>query len=131
MADEAVVATFARPWDAELARQYLDEAGIPAWVQGSHLDQPDRAGPIRLVVPVEWEEEAHLVLSDAAADGVEEEPLDSARRRPLWVTVVAGLVVAGLVITAVPRFLWVPLLILSFFGLLLWQLVRPAPPGRD
>ncbi|MGH2724713.1 MAG: hypothetical protein ACRDI0_10725 [Actinomycetota bacterium] len=129
MTENVVVATFLRPWDAEVARQSLEQAGIPAWVEGSGLDDPYRGGPVSLMVPVEWAEDAHLALAEPVEDDEEETLRPARRRRPLWVAVVATLVVAGLAIPSVPRFLWVPILLVTFIGLLLWQLVRPAPPG--
>lgn len=126
-----MVGTFARPWDAEVARHSLEEAGIPVWVEGGGPDDPYRSGPVSVVVPVEWAEDAHLALAEGLAEDDEEgqELRPLRRRRPLWVAVVATLVVAGLAIPSVPRFLWVPILLVTFIGLLLWQLIRPAPPG--
>jgi hypothetical protein len=124
------IATYLRPWEAELARQSLDQAGIPAWVHGPGVDDPYRTGPVRLMVPAEWAEDAHLVLADTVpAD--DDDDLERAHRRPVWVVVVAAIVAVGLLIPAVPAFLWVPILALALFGLVLWQLVRPAPPHRD
>jgi hypothetical protein len=129
MREGVAIATYLRPWEAEMARQSLDQAGIPAWVQGAGVDDPYRTGPVRLMVPTEWAEDAHLVLADTVP--ADDDDLERARRRPVWVVVVAALVAAGLLIPAVPAFLWVPILALSLFGLVLWQLVRPAPPNRD
>ena len=128
-----IVGIFPSAWEAELARRYLDEAGIAAWLDDAVPGSPGHLGearPVRLYVAPGDEEEARLILEDP-------DPLDldddlaaaraAQRRRPLWVAAVALLVVAGMVITAVPRILWVPLLALAFFGVILWQLVRPAP----
>jgi hypothetical protein len=132
MTEDVVVATFRQPWDAEVALHSLEEAGVPAWVDGVGPDHPYRGGPIRIMVPVEWAEDAHLALAGGLAEDDEEgeELRPLRRRRPLWVAVVATLVVAGLAIPSVPRFLWVPILLVTFIGLLLWQLIRPAPPGE-
>jgi hypothetical protein len=49
-------------------------------------------------------------------------------RRPVWVPVVAALVVVGLVWAAVPRFLWPWILAVAFVGFLVWRAVAPRRP---
>lgn len=118
---ESVVATYPEAWEAELARHSLEDAGIPAWIEGT--DDPARGG-VRLVVPEEWAEDALLALAGELPEDGEEL---SSTRRPLWVAVVAVIVFVGMAIAAIPRVLWIPLLLISVIGLILWQLVRPAP----
>jgi hypothetical protein len=122
-----VVAEFTDPWEAHLAQQGLADAGIEAWLEGTGPDRRltgEGSGRLRLVVPGEVAEEARELLLDMAGeaeDGVVH------RRRPVWVAVVAGLVLVGLVWAAIPRFLWPWILVVGLAGLLLWHAVRSGP----
>jgi hypothetical protein len=51
-------------------------------------------------------------------------------RRPVWITVVAAILVIGLVWAAVPRFLWPWVLAAAFVGFLLWRAAAPRSPDR-
>jgi hypothetical protein len=108
-----VVAEFIDPGEAQLARHTLAEAGIEAWLEG--------AGPVRLVVAPEAADEARDLIADL-------DFTESPRRRPVWVSLVAALVVAGLVWAAVPRFLWPWLLFGGLIGFLLWRAAGPRRP---
>lgn len=85
----AVVATFARVYEAEIAKARLESAGIPAQVLGEHIGVfgPGWAGMairgVRLAVPAPLLDEAVDVLGEADAlddaeweDGWEEEDWD-------------------------------------------------------
>ena len=50
-------------------------------------------------------------------------------RRPWWVTVVAAIIVVGLVIGAVPRFLWPWIVFFGFIAFLLWRAIGPRRPS--
>jgi hypothetical protein len=108
-----VVAEFVHPGEARLARQSLAGAGIEAWLEG--------AGPVRVVVAPEAAEEARDLIAEL-------DFTESPRRRPMWVSLVAALVVAGLVWAAVPRFLWPWLLFGGLIGFLLWRAAGPRRP---
>jgi hypothetical protein len=121
--DGTVVAEFLDPWEAQLARHSLADAGLDAWLEGSGPDHRllgASTGRIRLMVPAASADEAREVLA-----GVDE-PLE--RGRPLWVPVVAAMVVIGLVWAAVPRFLWPWILLAGFIGFLLWRAAAPRRP---
>lgn len=133
--ERAVVGIFPSAWEADIARRYLEDAGIPAWLDddaaGEQVTQLEAPAAVVLYVSPDDEDDARAILQHV--DPLEDDDLAAARasfgRRPLWVAAVALLVVVGMVITAVPQVLWVPLLALAILGLVLWQLVRPAPPG--
>jgi Putative prokaryotic signal transducing protein len=122
--NDAVVAEFADPWEARLARHYLEDAGIEARLEVRGPD-PRLAGEggrlVRLIVAAPDAEEAEDLLAemDASREGQTE------ARRPLWVPVVALLVVVGLIWTAVPSFLWPWVLLIALVGFLLWRAVGP------
>jgi hypothetical protein len=136
---EQVVASFEHPWEARMAADHLRREGLPARVETrGPAEASPFAGPTPtfLVVPEEWVEDALGLLAPEPEPEPEpeleegEEP--QAPRRPLWVAVVALLVVAGLVTAAVPRVLWLPVLLVALIGLVLWHAVRPAPrSGAD
>jgi hypothetical protein len=122
-----VVAEFTDPWEAHLARHWLADAGIEAWLEGAGPDRRltgEGSGRLRLVVPEDVAEEARGLLLDMAGER-EDQVLRS--RRPVWVAVVAGLVLVGLVWAAIPRFLWPWILVVALAGLLLWHTVRSGP----
>lgn len=122
-----LVAEFTDPWEAQLARHSLADAGIEAWLEGADRGMPgEGSGRIRLLVPAEAAEEARDILAELAVDGSEDLP----RRRPSWVSVVAALVVVGLVWAAVPGFLWPWLLLGALVGFLLWRAAGPRTPSR-
>lgn len=123
----AVVAEFLDPWEARLARHYLEDAGIEARLEEAGPDRRltgEGGRLVRLIVPADTAEEAQDLLAEMDA-GREEPPED---RRPLWVPAVALLVVVGLVWAAVPRFLWPWILLIALVGFLLWRAAGPRTP---
>jgi hypothetical protein len=122
--DGIVVAEFLDPEEATLARHSLADAGVEAWLEGPDAEDAfpgSSSGPIRLVVPAGAADDALDVLADLEDDSI-------SARRPLWIPVVAALVVAGLIWAAVPRFLWPWLLFGGFVAFLLWRAVAPRRP---
>jgi Putative prokaryotic signal transducing protein len=124
---DAVVAEFADPWEARLARHYLEDAGIEARLEEAgpdrHLTGEGRR-LVRLIVAAPDAEEAEDLLAEK--DAGREEPLDA--RRPWWVPAVALLVVVGLIWAAVPRFLWPWILLTALVGFMLWRAAGPRTP---
>jgi hypothetical protein len=122
------VAEFEDPWEARLARHYLADAGIEAWLEG-----PDRSpggrepGGVRLVVEADEAEQARALLDGMSAA---HDDLPAGRRggRPLWIVLVAAVTLAALVVAAVPRILWPWLILFGFIGFLLWRAVGPRQP---
>jgi hypothetical protein len=118
-------------WDARLARDALDDAGFEAWLE---TDEPEFEGDVprsyRLVVPVEDAEAARSALTEPLMElpEVDEEPASG--RRPLWVPMVAALVLVSFVITYAVQydFLWPWILLVAFVGFLLWRAVGPRRP---
>jgi hypothetical protein len=119
-----VVAEFVDPWEAQLARHSLADAGLEAWLEGPGMERmlPGQGtGRIRLVVDPDAAEEAREVLAGT------DEPVPD-RRYPPWVPVVAAVVLVGLVWAAVPRFLWPWILLAGLAGFLLWRAAGPRRP---
>ncbi|HYZ11373.1 MAG TPA: DUF2007 domain-containing protein [Actinomycetota bacterium] len=127
---DAVVAEFVDPWEARLARHYLEDAGIEARLEDSGRDRHltgEGVRLVRLLVPADHADEAQVLLAEMEDERLEpEEPLES--RRPLWVPAVALLVVVGLVWAAVPQFLWPWILLSALVGFLLWRAAGPRTP---
>jgi len=121
-----VVATFSNAWEADLSQQHLTHAGIPAWVQAAGLDNPYRLaaggmGMIRLFVPRERADEARRVLDDLAPFPEEPESSPGTDGPPLWVRVAGGVLVAGLIIGAIPQGFWVPTALVALAGWFVWR----------
>lgn len=128
-AEAAEVARFSDLWEAELARHLLADAGIESWVESSALDfrvSGERARTVRLVVAGDQLDEARDILTED-----HEDPEPPSRRRPAWVIAVAGLLAGGLIVGAVPRFLWPWLLLGGLAGFLLWATARPGPDRKS
>ena len=117
--------------DARLARDALDDAGFEAWLE---TDEPEFEGDVprsyRLVVPVEDADAARSALTEPLMElpEVDEEPASG--RRPVWVPMVAALVLVSFVITYAVQydFLWPWILLVAFVGFLLWRAVGPRRP---
>jgi len=127
---DAVVAEFLDPWEARLARHYLEDAGIEARLEETGPDRRltgEGGRLVRLIVPADDADEAHVLLAEMDEDRLEPgEPLEP--RRPMWVPAVALLVVVGLIWAAVPRFLWPWILLIALVGFLLWRAAGPRTP---
>jgi hypothetical protein len=127
MNHDAVVAEFADPWEARLARHYLEDAGIEARLEEAGPDRRltgEGGRLVRLIVAAPDAEEAEDLLAEMEAGGQEE----LIARRPWWVPAVALLVVVGLIWAAVPRFLWPWILLIGLVGFLLWRAAGPRTP---
>lgn len=126
-------ATFAHPWDADLARNYLEDAGVEAWVEDPYRISGG-TGLVRLLVPVDRVIDARLLLAELESD-LDDEPEGAAgARHPLWVTLAAVVLLGGVVSAAVPRFLWVPTAAIGLIGYWLFRRLRrvedAAEPSR-
>ncbi len=127
-----LVATFSNAWEADLAQQYLADAGIPAWVEKAGLDNPYRLtmggmGTIRLFAPSGRVDEALSVLDDLAPmpqEG-EAESAPAAGGVPIWVRVAGGVLLAGLIISAIPHGLRVPVALVALAGWVIWRRLPP------
>jgi hypothetical protein len=129
---DVVIAEFVDPWEARLARHFLEDYGIDARLEDARPD-PHLTGEggrlVRLIVPADDADEAHVLLAEMTEEDHEpEQPLEV--RRPLWIPAVALLVLVGLVWAAVPRFLWPWILLAALVGFLLWRAAGPRTP-RD
>jgi hypothetical protein len=119
-------ATYVHPWDADLARNYLEEAGIQAWVEDPYR-LSGGVGLVRLLVPADSVMEARSLLAELEPvpdDEVAQEP----GHRPFWMTVAAVIVLGGIVSAAVPRFLWLPAAAIVLVG---YWLVRSYRARRS
>jgi hypothetical protein len=82
-------------------------------------------------VPVEDADEARSALTEPLAELPEYEPDDALdTRRPLWVPVVAALVLVAFVLNYAVQynFLWPWILLTAFVGLILWRTIGPRRP---
>ncbi len=130
MREGVAIYEFRDPWDARLARDALDDAGFDAWLEA---DEPAFEGDVsrryRVVVPAEDADEARSALTEPLLEMPEVDIDDErAARRPWWTPVVAAMVLIGMVIAAVPRFLWPWILLTTFVGFLVWRAVGPRRP---
>jgi hypothetical protein len=130
--EPAVVATFGAAWEAESPRQYLTNAGIPAWVDGPGMDDPyrlsAREGATRLLVPPDRIEEARALLAGLTW-AQPEDPFDSSRSHPRWVRVVAAIALAALVLALVPFELRALVLPGAVGGYVVWRFLHPRDGG--
>jgi hypothetical protein len=136
-----VVATFGHAWEAEVARSYLNDVGIDAWVEASAFDDPYRTfahggSGVRLFARHSVIQEAREVLEEARAESFRSSPVEQeadrvltarVHRRPVWVVIAATLVLVTLAITAVPANLRIPVLALAPAAYLVWRILRPGP----
>src|SRR3954469_20351098 len=116
-------ATFAHPWDADLARNYLEDAGVEAWVEDPYRISGG-SGLVRLLVPADRVIDARLLLAELKPD-LDDEPEGAAGGGyPLWVTFAAVVLLGGVISAAVPRFLWVPTAAIGLIGYWLFRRYR-------
>jgi hypothetical protein len=131
MRETVAIYEFHDPSDARLARDALDDAGFDAWLE---TDEPEFEGDVprrfRLVVPVEDADEARAALTEPLMELPEAEEEPATGRRPVWVPMVAALVLVSFVITYAVQydFLWPWILLIAFVGFLLWRTVGPRRP---
>jgi hypothetical protein len=145
-AEPILVDSFVHPWEADLAREYLSEDGIPAWVEKSGLDNPYRVaaggmGLVGLYVPANRAEEARTLLARlaAAGGGVSAVPAEGqevganggVRREPPWRVGAGGAVVVALAVSAVLGRLPIPGLVVVAVAVLLWALLRWGGTGSN
>lgn len=69
---------------------------------------------------------------DPYVDVDDDEPLDDpkARRRRVWVTIVAALVAVSMFVAAAPAVLWPPVLLSVLAAFLIWRAAGPRRPER-
>ena len=130
MREGIAIYEFQDAWEARLAKDALDDAGFDAWLES---DPPAFEGDVprrfRLVVPVEDADEARSALTEPLLELPDTDIYDDAPpRRQWWVPIVAALVLVGMVVAAVPRFLWPWILLTAFVGFLVWRAVGPRRP---
>src|ERR671918_2158551 len=97
---DVVIAEFVDPWEARLARHFLEDYGIDARLEDAGPDRHltgEGGRVVRLIVPADDADEAHVLLAEMTEEDHEpEQPLEV--RRPLWIPAVALLVLVGLLL---------------------------------
>lgn len=132
MREGIAIYEFVDHWEAKLARDALDDAGFEAWLESDEAPSIHGGPPrYRLVVPVEDADEARSALTEPLLEIPEleyEEP--AAGRRPVWVPVVATLVLVSFVITYAVQydFLWPWILLVALVGFIVWRAIGPRRP---
>jgi Putative prokaryotic signal transducing protein len=64
MNDDVVSVLWTSSWvEAEIAKGRLEAEGIPAHLRGEGADAPYPVGPVELLVPSRFEEQAHRILA--------------------------------------------------------------------
>ena len=94
MRETVSIYEFVDEWEARLARDALDDAGFEAWLEETGSAAVEGAPRrYRLIVPAEDADEARAALTEPLPELPEYE-VDERReaRRPMWVPVVAALV---------------------------------------
>ncbi len=132
MREGVAIHEFQDEWEARLARDALDDAGFEAWLEESGSAVVEEAPRrFRLVVPAEDADEARSVLTEPLPElpDYEDEPLQTGRR-PMWVPIVAALVLISFVINYAVQynFLWPWILLVAFVGFVVWRMVGPRRP---
>jgi hypothetical protein len=131
MREGMAIYEFTQREDAKLARDALDDAGFDAWVEA---DEPEFEGDVprrfRLVVPAEDAEAARSALTEPLLELPEVDVEHIPSRRPMWIPVVAALVLISFVITYAVQydFLWPWILLIAFVGFLVWRAVGSRHP---
>ena len=132
MRETVSIYEFVDEWDARLARDALDDAGFDAWLEETSSAAAEGGQRrFRLIVPAEDAEEARSALTEPLAELPEYEADDALdTRRPLWVPIVAALVLVSFVITYAVQyeFLWPWILLTALVGFILWRTVGPRRP---
>ena len=75
-----------------------------------------------------WDEPDPPPEFDVGVRDEEDGDEDLELRRPLWIPVVAAIVVLGMIWAAVPTFLWPWIVFTAFVGFLLWRAIAPRRP---
>jgi hypothetical protein len=135
MREGVAIYEFVDPWEARLARDALDDAGFEAWLEPSereHAQLEEVQQRYRLCVPAEDADEARSALTEPLAELPDydyEEP--SPTRRPMWIPVVAALVLISFVITYAVQydFLWPWILLIALVAFVVWRTIGPRRPG--
>ena len=131
MRETVSIYEFVDEWEAKLARDALDDAGFDAWLEETESAVEGGQRRFRLIVPAEDADEARSALTEPLAELPEyddDDALDG--RRPLWVPVVAALVLVAFVITYAVQygFLWPWILLTTLVGFLVWRTIGPRRP---
>jgi hypothetical protein len=133
MRETVSIYEFVDEWEARLARDALDDAGFEAWLEettSAAVEGGQRR--FRLIVPAEDADEARSVLTEPLPELPEYE-VAGARdtgRRPLWIPIVAALVLVSFVLSYAVQyeFLWPWILLTTFVGFLVWRAMGPRRP---
>jgi Putative prokaryotic signal transducing protein len=132
MRETVSIYEFVDEWDARLARDALNDAGFDAWLEESSSAAVEGGQRrFRLIVPAEDADEARSVLTEPLAELPEYEADDALdTRRPLWIPVVAALVLISFVINYAVQydFLWPWILLVTLVGFILWRTLGPRRP---
>jgi hypothetical protein len=134
MREGVAIYEFVDPWEARLARDALDDAGFEAWLEPAereHAQLEEIQQRYRLCVPVEDADDARSALTEPLPELPEydyEEP--TPRSRPIWIPVVAALVLISFVINYAVQydFLWPWILLIGFVGFVIWRTIGPRRP---
>jgi hypothetical protein len=126
---------FVDPWEARLARDALDDAGFDAWLEPTereHAQLEEVQQRYLLCVPAEDAEEARTVLTEPMPELPDHEYEEPSRhaRRPIWIPIVAAVVLLSFVITYAVQydFLWPWILLAAFVAFVVWRIVSPRRP---
>ena len=135
MREGVAIYEFHDAWEARLARDALDDAGFEAWLEPmerEHAQLEEVQQRYRLCVPVEDADEARSALTEPLPE-LEDDDYEPSPRgsRPIWIPVVAALVLISFVINYAVQydFLWPWILVISFVGFVLWRILSPRRPG--
>lgn len=131
MREGVAIYEFHDEWEAKLARDALDDAGFDAWLEeGGSAVVEEAPRRFRLVVPAEDADEARAALTEPLPELPDYEGDERPHAgRPLWIPVVAAIVLVGLVVGSVDSFMWPWILLASFVGFLLWRTIGPRRPA--
>ncbi len=132
MIDRVAIAAFQSREEARMMRDALEDAGFQAWLEGPASGIPGEHPQdwFRVEVPVEDAEEARFVLSEPLAELPGGDEPHRTAARPLWIPVVAALVLVSFVLVYAVQydFLWPWILLTGLVGFLVWRAVGPRRP---